>query len=118
MPSKLLDSVLLGLRGALALAVQVLHGVCAVGLITDTFSGRSGPTALNVESVKRKFASDEAKFTSCANATWRLGIPACTTPASAVDTFDDQRCVARYLGQRLKITGEYSTASLTRAGQS
>ena len=33
-------------------------------------------------------------------------------------TFDDQRCVEQYLGQRVKITGTLSPAPLTRAGQS
>jgi hypothetical protein len=69
-----------------------------------------------VESAKRNVASGKAKYAIYDEATKKLYILACTTPASAVPTFEDQRCVEQYLGQRLKITGipQSGTAPIAR----
>ncbi len=116
MHSKILVLVLAG--SLTSLTAQTSGSVSATGYITDTLSGRSGATALNVEAAKRNVSSGKAKYAIYDERTQKLYILACVTPASAVPSFAEQTCVEQYLGQRLKITGTLSTAPLTRAGQS
>ena len=104
--------------GSAAYAAAQTTNATVTGFLTDTLSGRSGATALNVESAKRNVASGKAKYAIYDEKTQKLYILACVTPASAVPTFDDHRCVEQYLGQRVKITGTLSPTPLTRAGQS
>ena len=116
MRNKLLTLILLGFAAAQALAQTT--SVTATGFLTDTLSGRTGANALNIESAKRNVASGKAKYALYDEKSQKLYLLACVTPTSAVPTFDDQRCVEQYLGQRVKITGTLSTTPLTRAGQS
>ncbi|MBI3485116.1 MAG: hypothetical protein HY012_08200, partial [Acidobacteria bacterium] len=104
MRSKLLAPILIAFVAVPAAAQTTT--VTVTGFLTDTLSGRSGATALNVESAKRNVASGKAKYAIYDEATKKLYI------------LDPQDTAVTYLGQRVKITGTLLPTPLTRAGQS
>ncbi len=104
MYTKSIVLILIGL--AAIVAVEQTSTVTVTGFLTDTPSGRSGATALNVESAKHNVASGKAKYAIYDEATRKLYILA------------PQDTAVAYLGQRVKITGTLSASPLTRAGQS